>query len=193
MLFDTRARRVYPLFLNYETMDDARADVQRIAKALGISEKAVGGHLCQASSNPKVTSGLRNMGYDDSQIPDWFQRPREATTPTGVTPVASSQPQVTPHYAPAPPRLYDPASSWGEGTAVSLRGYVESGSDSAGEVTRLLYTQANTPDPSDILMAAIREQEEMGRLLDLYEDLSMMWRSRDGSSDDAPVTEEEVS
>ena len=99
-VFDKECTSVYAELLRYESLDDARAHVPDIAKALRLKPKAVGGYLTQASSNPRVTEHLLRLGYTEDQVPEWFQCPENPPAPPVENPrIVEAQPMTR---APSP-------------------------------------------------------------------------------------------
>ena len=70
--YDKVSAQVYPHFLPYQNIEEARAAIPRIAEKLHLSVKSVGGFLTQTQLNPKVAASLHAQGYTSRQIPAWF-------------------------------------------------------------------------------------------------------------------------
>jgi len=100
LVFDKESTHIYAMFLNYRTLDEARADVPKIARALKLSPKAVGGHLTQCISNSRVGEHLFLQGYLNEQIPYWFARPQGPPQPqTETHSITQTQPSTsTPNH-----------------------------------------------------------------------------------------------
>ncbi len=127
-VFDQECTHVYATLIGYSTLDEARANIIQIARALRISEKAAGGYLTQASTNPRVFEHLRKLGYTESQIPQWFKRP---VYPVAVQPqpqavqVETNPPRQTPRASMPAPQVGQVGGGWAQAYITSKHQVLE--------------------------------------------------------------------